>query len=125
MDYSVHLLVHLSLYLGKENSYLGKVKFEETPMYRLILVAASALSILAVAGSASPAAARHYRHSSVAPSSGPYDRYCLQGRIWGYPGNCQFATYSQCMATASGTDAYCDINPTYAFARQRRNQSGW
>ncbi|HVX77586.1 MAG TPA: DUF3551 domain-containing protein [Bradyrhizobium sp.] len=45
-------------------------------------------------------------------------RYCLQGRIWGYPGNCQFETYEQCAASASGTDAYCDINPRYAFARQ-------
>jgi hypothetical protein len=50
-----------------------------------------------------------------APSS-----YCLQGRIWGYPGNCQFSSYAQCMATASGTDAYCGINPQYAFALQRR-----
>lgn len=49
------------------------------------------------------------------------DRYCLQGRIWGYPGNCQFATYRQCQATASGTSAYCGINPRYAFARQRDN----
>jgi Protein of unknown function (DUF3551) len=46
--------------------------------------------------------------------------YCLQGRIWGYPGNCQFSSYAQCMATASGTDAYCGINPHYAFALQRR-----
>ncbi|WP_425248813.1 DUF3551 domain-containing protein [Bradyrhizobium yuanmingense] len=43
------------------------------------------------------------------------DVYCLQGRTWGYPGNCQFSTYSQCMATASGTYAYCGINPIYAF----------
>ncbi|MBR0851555.1 DUF3551 domain-containing protein [Bradyrhizobium diazoefficiens] len=50
------------------------------------------------------------------------DRYCLQGRIWGYPGNCQFATYQQCMATASGTNAYCGINPQYAFAAQRRGR---
>jgi hypothetical protein len=48
-------------------------------------------------------------------------RYCLQGRIWGYPGNCQFMTYAQCEATASGTDAYCGIDPRYAFARQRRS----
>jgi hypothetical protein len=48
------------------------------------------------------------------------DRYCLQGRPWGYPGNCQFSSYAQCMATASGTDAYCGINPQYAFARQQR-----
>jgi len=47
-----------------------------------------------------------------------FDRYCLQGRTWGYPGNCQFATYEQCMATASGTDAYCGINPQWAFAQQ-------
>jgi hypothetical protein len=48
------------------------------------------------------------------------DRYCLQGRSWGYPGNCQFSNYRQCMATASGTDAYCGINPAYAFAQQRQ-----
>ena len=46
--------------------------------------------------------------------------YCLQGRDYGYPGNCQFSSYAQCMATASGTDAYCGINPQYAFARQRQ-----
>jgi Protein of unknown function (DUF3551) len=46
--------------------------------------------------------------------------WCLQGRSWGYPGNCQFATYQQCMATASGTLSYCGINPAYAYARQRR-----
>ena len=51
--------------------------------------------------------------------AGP-DSYCLQGRQWGYPGNCQFSSYAQCMATASGTDAYCGINPQAAFARQRR-----
>ena len=50
-----------------------------------------------------------------APSS-----YCLQGRQWGYPGNCRFSSYAQCQATASGTDAYCGINPHSAFARQRR-----
>ena len=44
----------------------------------------------------------------------------LQGRQWGFPGNCQFSSYAQCMATASGTDAGCGINPQYAFARQRR-----
>ena len=48
--------------------------------------------------------------------------YCLQGRIWGYPGNCLFSSYAQCMATASGTDAGCGINPHYAFARQRRGE---
>ena len=30
------------------------------------------------------------------------DSYCLQGRQWGYPGNCQFSSDQQFMATASG-----------------------
>jgi hypothetical protein len=60
--------------------------------------------------------------TSPAPAEALQDRYCLQGRQWGYPGNCQFSSYSQCMATASGTDSYCGINPLYAFARQ---QSGY
>ena len=40
--------------------------------------------------------------------------YCLQGRQWGYPGNCQFSSFAECRATASGTDAYCGINPQNA-----------
>src|SRR4051812_15006757 len=57
---------------------------------------------------------------SILPASAEaiQDSYCLQGRIWGYPGNCQFSSYAQCMATASGTNAYCGINPQYAFALQ-------
>jgi hypothetical protein len=50
----------------------------------------------------------------------PQDQYCLQGRIWGYPGNCQFSSYEQCMVTASGTDAYCGPNPQYLFGRRPR-----
>jgi len=57
-----------------------------------------------------------------APAEAIQDRYCLQGRKWGYPGNCQFSTYQQCMATASGTNAYCGINPMRAFADQERGR---
>jgi len=57
--------------------------------------------------------------AALSPASAAQDRFCLQGRIWGYPGNCQFSTYRQCQAAASGTDAGCGINPAYAFARQR------
>lgn len=71
-------------------------------MHRVLFAGLSAIAALSAAGS-TPAAARDYP-------------YCLQGRIWGYPGNCQFYSYEQCMATASGTDAYCDINPRFAFA---------
>jgi hypothetical protein len=66
----------------------------------------AAASVLAISAAAAPASAHEYR-------------YCLQGREWGYPGNCQFSTYRQCMATASGTYAYCGINPRAAF-RERR-----
>ena len=71
----------------------------------------AAVSALTVVGSVLPVSAEAIQ-----------DRYCLQGRRWGYPGNCQFSSYPQCMATASGTDAYCGINPQYAFAQQRRGR---
>jgi hypothetical protein len=59
-------------------------------------------------------------------SAGIQDRYCLQGRQWGYPGNCQFSSYPQCSATASGTDSYCGINPRYAYGPQPRGHRwGW
>ena len=45
------------------------------------------------------------------------DSYCLQGRQSGYPGNCEFSSYQQCMATASGTGEGCGINPMRAYAR--------
>ncbi|HVI77291.1 MAG TPA: DUF3551 domain-containing protein [Candidatus Acidoferrum sp.] len=55
---------------------------------------------------------------SAAPASAQDYPYCLQGTQWGYPGNCQFATYQQCQATASGTDAYCGLNPRVAYGSQ-------
>ena len=69
---------------------------------------------------------RGYRQARLIPAvpTGIQDSYCLQGRQWGYPGNCQFSSYAQCMATASGTDAYCGINPQYAFRQQRRAYPG-
>jgi hypothetical protein len=76
---------------------------------RVSLAFLATISALAAVGSISPA-----------PGETAPDRYCLQGRIWGYPGNCQFSSYAQCMATASGTNAYCGINPQYAFAPQPR-----
>lgn len=66
------------------------------------------------------AAAAFLAGSGMLSAAFAQDRYCLQGHDYGYPGNCQFATYGQCMATASGTLSYCGINPRYAFARQQR-----
>jgi Protein of unknown function (DUF3551) len=77
---------------------------------RISLAILTAVSALTVVGSISPAAA----------SEGAKDSYCLQGRRWGYPGNCQFSSYQQCMASASGTVDYCGINPMKANVPQRR-----
>jgi hypothetical protein len=74
-----------------------------------ILATASALTVV---GSMTPAPA----------AEAIQDTYCLQGRVWGYPGNCQFSNYQQCMASASGTDAYCGLNPVKAFAQQRSGE---
>jgi len=69
-----------------------------------ILTAASALTVLV----------------SIMPAPAEAGAYCLQGRRWGYPGNCQFSSYQQCMATASGTIDYCGVNPMKAYAPPRR-----
>jgi hypothetical protein len=69
------------------------------------------LSGITTIGSAAHGKSRYHSR----PEMVAQDRYCLQGRRWGYPGNCQFATYGQCMATASGTIDACGLNPTYAF----------
>jgi hypothetical protein len=58
--------------------------------------------------------------ASAASAARIQDRYCLQGRQWGFPGTCHFSTLAQCQATASGTGARCVINPRHAFARQRQ-----
>ena len=78
----------------------------------LSLAVLASVSALTVVGSMTPAPA----------AEAIQDTYCLQGRVWGYPGNCQFSNYQQCMASASGTDAYCGLNPVKAFAQQRRGE---
>lgn len=81
------------------------------------LVGCAALAIAALAATVSSSSAQSARYVEArAPLIN--SRYCLQGRIWGYPGNCNFATYDQCAASASGTDAYCGVNPQFAFARR-------
>ncbi|WFU71315.1 DUF3551 domain-containing protein [Bradyrhizobium sp. CB2312] len=77
-----------------------------------------AIAVCALAG-LSTADARH-RAEYVLPAI--QDIYCLKGRPWGYPGICQFSTYGQCMATASGAGGYCHLNPFYAFAQHRWQQ---
>lgn len=43
--------------------------------------------------------------------------YCLQGKETGYPGECSYATYAQCQASASGRYAYCGVNPRVAYGQ--------
>ncbi|WP_354066227.1 DUF3551 domain-containing protein [Bradyrhizobium sp. RT6a] len=74
------------------------------------------LVLLILVGFASPSTAAPRGRSFIPPAR--QHVYCLQGRTWRYPGNCQFSTYDQCMATTSDTLAYCGMNPIYAFQRQ-------
>ncbi len=71
-----------------------------------VILALSAVTVVTVAVS-SPAAAYDYP-------------YCIQGRGVGIPGDCQYSTYAQWMATASGRGVYCNINPRVAFGPQQR-----
>jgi hypothetical protein len=42
--------------------------------------------------------------------------YCIKGDYYeSSTGDCSFDTYQQCLATASGRRAYCDVNPFYRF----------
>jgi hypothetical protein len=72
---------------------------------RISLAVLATISGLTAVRSMSPAAAEAIQ-----------DRYCIQSHEWGYPGNCQFSSYEQCMATAYGTGASCGMNPQYLFA---------
>lgn len=64
--------------------------------------------LVAVSGAAATAQARDYP-------------YCLTSRGYGYPGECSYTSYRQCMASASGRLADCVVNPRVAFGEQRRS----
>jgi hypothetical protein len=43
--------------------------------------------------------------------------FCIKGSGYVTPtGDCAFDTYQQCLWTASGRKAYCDVNPYYPHA---------
>jgi hypothetical protein len=76
---------------------------------KTVFLAAAALATLGGLSmlDATPAQARDYR-------------YCLkQPGDAGGPGRCEYDTYAQCLATASGLVAECNINPRVAFAQQQ------
>ncbi len=71
------------------------------------LILSAFLAIGAVSAvNPTPAAARDYQ-------------FCAQGRGVGIPGDCSYATYEQCQASASGRGLSCNVNPRAAFARGR------
>jgi hypothetical protein len=67
-------------------------------------LATMTLTAVGVAGLAisTPAAAHDYA-------------YCLQSEEIGIPGDCSYSSYAQCMASASGRNASCNVNPRVAF----------
>jgi hypothetical protein len=51
--------------------------------------------------------------SAMPAMAGEYP-YCIQGcDFGGGRGDCSFATYQQCQATAAGRDAWCAANPDF------------
>jgi hypothetical protein len=71
---------------------------------RKLILAVMALTAAGVATliSSAPAAAHDYP-------------WCVAGRDMGYPGDCSYTSYNQCLASASGRDAYCTGNPRVAY----------
>ncbi|HLG84174.1 MAG TPA: DUF3551 domain-containing protein [Bradyrhizobium sp.] len=43
--------------------------------------------------------------------------FCLKGCDFGN-GDCSFLSYQQCLATASGRDAWCDANSSFRQGRE-------
>ena len=57
--------------------------------------------------------------ATSAPAAAQDYAYCLQSRDVGIPGDCSYSSYAQCMLSASGRGAYCNINPRVAFGAAR------
>jgi hypothetical protein len=72
--------------------------------------------IIAIAAASSLGAALA---TSSAPASAAEFPYCMQGKDAGFPGDCQYRSYAECKATASGRGDDCAINPRYAYNHQQ------
>jgi Protein of unknown function (DUF3551) len=49
---------------------------------------------------------------STVPAAAQNSAFCLRGCDFGR-NDCNFATYQQCQATASGLTAWCEANPSF------------
>jgi Protein of unknown function (DUF3551) len=78
-------------------------------MRNFLLAAAIVVSAAASTGMMpAPAQARDYP-------------FCIKGEGYEMPtGVCSFDTYQQCLATASGLKAHCDVNPFFAYPTKPR-----
>lgn len=83
-------------------------------MRQVLVAGLFAVCLVAIANPGS--AHTHMRAPAVAAAS--MDRYCIEGNFWGF--NCEFSTYEQCKATASGTSGMCSENPRYLYEEHRR-----
>nr|WP_249159606.1 DUF3551 domain-containing protein [Bradyrhizobium tropiciagri] len=63
--------------------------------------------------------------AGVSPADARDYPWCVQGRGVGYPGDCNYQTRAQCLASASGRDVSCGINPRAAYGQQRRSHRGY
>jgi hypothetical protein len=75
-------------------------------MRDLIIALAAVTALGTGAAVSSPAAASEFA-------------YCMQGKDAGFPGDCQYRSYAECKASASGRGEDCAINPRYAYSRQQ------
>jgi hypothetical protein len=82
-------------------------RFRENTMRNTVL------ALIAMAGA--------YAFTS-APAEAAVYRYCLVEGNEAGPGTCYYNTYGQCMASASGRYAYCQLNPVIAFQQQQTGQ---
>jgi hypothetical protein len=63
--------------------------------------------------------------ATSAPAAAQDYPWCVQGRGVGYPGDCSYTSYAQCMASASGRLASCGVNPRVAYGQQRGRRGHW
>ena len=61
--------------------------------------------------------------ADVSPAAAAFDYpWCITEGGWGYPGECSYQTYAQCLASASGRRVWCQVNPRFAFGRAPRGR---
>ena len=77
-----------------------------------LLLPLAAISATAYAGET--ITSKSYWPNEARQSAARDYRYCIQGDDFaGAAGDCSFASYQQCQATASGRTAYCRANPSF------------